>query len=82
MSEWLPARFSLSSRSETEIFDVWATHPVRYAMEVSGDDIANVVLEQFDKLPAKRKPQVRGPGVREWVPLSGIVAQGVGKLLL
>ncbi|RDW80139.1 hypothetical protein BP6252_04777 [Coleophoma cylindrospora] len=50
-------------------------------MEVSGDDIATVVLEQFEKLPAKRKPQVRGPGVREWVPLSGIVAQGVGKLL-
>jgi hypothetical protein len=45
-------------------------------MDVSGDDIADVVLKQFDVLPAKAKPLVRGGGVREWVPLSGIVAQG------
>ncbi|KAH8811444.1 adenosine deaminase/editase [Xylogone sp. PMI_703] len=49
-------------------------------MDISGDAIAQVVLEQFDKLPAKRKPQVRGDGVREWVPLSGIVAQGTNSL--
>jgi tRNA-specific adenosine deaminase 1 len=41
----------------------------------SPDDIADVVLKQFDELPAKRKPRDRGvAGVREWVPLSGIVA--------
>jgi len=45
-------------------------------MDVSGDDIAEVVLKKFDALPAKAKPLVRGSGVREWVPLSGIVAQG------
>ena len=49
-------------------------------MDVSGDDIADAVLKQFDKLPAKRKPQIRGDGVREWVPLSGIVAQGATTL--
>lgn len=42
--------------------------------EPSGDDIAKVVLTKFDELPAKRKPLNRGEGVREWVPLSGIVA--------
>jgi hypothetical protein len=46
------------------------------SMDVSGDDIAHVVLKQFDALPAKAKPLVRGGRVREWVPLSGIVAQG------
>jgi tRNA-specific adenosine deaminase 1 len=45
-------------------------------MDVSGDDIAELVLKQFDDLPARAKPLVRGSGVREWVPLSGIVAQG------
>ncbi|KAF7954449.1 hypothetical protein EAE96_005570 [Botrytis aclada] len=44
--------------------------------EPSGDEIANVVLKQFDELPTKRKPLNRGEGVREWVPLSGIVASG------
>lgn len=44
--------------------------------EPSGDEIANVVLKQFDELPTKRKPLSRGEGVREWVPLSGIVASG------
>jgi hypothetical protein len=43
---------------------------------VAGDEIATVVLEAFDALPKKRKPQARKDGVREWVPLSGIVAQG------
>lgn len=45
-------------------------------MELSGDEIADVVLKQYDALPAKRKPQVRAPGEQEWVPLSGIVAHG------
>lgn len=39
------------------------------------DAIAAVVLEEFDKLPANRKPAVRSNGVSEWVPLSGIVAE-------
>jgi hypothetical protein len=33
-------------------------------------------LEEFRKLPAKRKPTVRDNGLREWVPLSGIVVKG------
>jgi hypothetical protein len=41
------------------------------------DQIASLVLEQFDKLPAKRKPAVRDNGIQEWVPLSGIVAKGL-----
>jgi len=43
---------------------------------LDGDAIATLVQESFDELPAKRKPQVRGVGIKEWVPLSGIVAQG------
>jgi tRNA-specific adenosine deaminase 1 len=45
-------------------------------MELTGDAIAEAVQQQFDKLPQKRKPQDRDNGVWEWVPLSGIVAQG------
>jgi tRNA-specific adenosine deaminase 1 len=45
-------------------------------MDVSGDEIAAVVLKEFEKWPTKRKPLLRGDGVKEWVPLSGIVAQG------
>jgi len=45
-------------------------------MEVSGDEIAEAVQSQFDGLPQKRKPQARGDGLQEWVPLSGVVAQG------
>lgn len=45
--------------------------------EVSGDNIADLVLKQFDALAKKAKPVDRGGGVREWVPLSGIVAQGL-----
>ncbi|TVY51114.1 tRNA-specific adenosine deaminase 1 [Lachnellula cervina] len=45
-------------------------------MEISGDDIADVVLKQFDSWEKKRKPIIRTNGVREWVPLSGIVAEG------
>ncbi|KAH8597792.1 adenosine-deaminase [Bisporella sp. PMI_857] len=45
-------------------------------MSISGDKIAQVVLDRFNDLPAKAKPLNRGSGLREWVPLSGIVAQG------
>jgi tRNA-specific adenosine deaminase 1 len=45
-------------------------------MAISGDEIADVVLREFDRWPQKRKPRVRSDGVKEWVPLSGIVAQG------
>ncbi|EGX95005.1 tRNA-specific adenosine deaminase [Cordyceps militaris CM01] len=40
--------------------------------------IAEAVLAQFDKLPAKRKPKVRDNGLHEWVPISGIVAEEDG----
>jgi len=46
-------------------------------MEISGDAIAEAVLKEFDKWPAKRKPLVRSDGSKEWVPLSGIVARGL-----
>ncbi|KAI1212537.1 adenosine deaminase/editase [Annulohypoxylon truncatum] len=45
-------------------------------MTVTPDDVAALVLKHYDALPAKRKPKVRGNGLREWVPLAGIVAQG------
>ncbi|KAI0019071.1 adenosine deaminase/editase [Xylariomycetidae sp. FL0641] len=45
-------------------------------MTVTPDDIASLVLKEYDKLPPKRKPVVRDNGLHEWVPLSGIVAQG------
>jgi hypothetical protein len=48
-----------------------------HVMEISGDAIAEVVLKEFEKWPAKRKPLVRSDGAKEWVPLSGIVAQGL-----
>lgn len=44
--------------------------------EVDGDEIADAVLKNFGSWEKKRKPLVRTNGVREWVPLSGIVAQG------
>jgi len=47
-----------------------------------GDEIAAAVLEEFEKLPAKRKPCVRDNGLHEWVPLSGIVAKGTSSSLL
>jgi tRNA-specific adenosine deaminase 1 len=46
-------------------------------MEVSGDEIADVVLKQFDSWEKKRKPLNRTDEVREWVPLSGIVVHGL-----
>ncbi|CAM1502012.1 Fc.00g039960.m01.CDS01 [Cosmosporella sp. VM-42] len=42
--------------------------------------IARAVLQQFNKLPKKRKPNVRENGLHEWVPLSGIVAERDGNL--
>lgn len=49
-------------------------------MSDEADAIALAVLEEFAKLPAKRKPAVRDNGLHEWVPLSGIVAKGVHPL--
>lgn len=43
-------------------------------MTAAPDAVASCVLDEFDRLPAKRKPQPRGNGTREWVPMSGIVA--------
>ncbi|CCE33649.1 related to tRNA-specific adenosine deaminase 1 [Claviceps purpurea 20.1] len=43
--------------------------------------IARTVISQFNKLPAKRKPTIRDNGLREWVPLSGIVAEKDGDLI-
>lgn len=45
------------------------------------DEIASVVLEQFDRQPQKRKPAVRDNGIHEWVPMSGIVAEGTVQYL-
>ncbi|KAK3397857.1 adenosine deaminase/editase [Sordaria brevicollis] len=42
----------------------------------NADAIASAVLEEFSKLPAKRKPSVRDNGLHEWVPMAGIVAKG------
>ncbi|KAG4442068.1 hypothetical protein IFR05_002462 [Cadophora sp. M221] len=50
-------------------------------MDISGDEIADVVLREFDKWPNKRKPLLRSGGIKEWVPLSGIVAQGENGLV-
>ncbi|KAI0162035.1 adenosine deaminase/editase [Xylariaceae sp. FL1272] len=50
-------------------------------MTVTPDEIASLVQQEYDKLPAKRKPVIRDNGIREWVPLAGIVAEGKdGKL--
>lgn len=50
-------------------------------MTAEADAVASTVLEEFNRLPTKRKPQTRGNGIREWVPLSGIVARlGDGSL--
>jgi tRNA-specific adenosine deaminase 1 len=51
-------------------------------MEATADEIAEVVLQKFHSLPSKCKPLVRGSGLREWVPLSGIVAEGLDFLPL
>jgi hypothetical protein len=46
-----------------------------HVMEISGDEIADAVLREFERWPKKRKPLARSDGVKEWVSLSGIVAQ-------
>ena len=46
------------------------------SMTATPDDIALLVQTQYDALPPKRKPVVRDNGLHEWVPLSGIVAEG------
>jgi len=45
-------------------------------MRDEADEIAALVLQQFDRLPAKFKPAVRDNGIHEWVPLCGIVVRG------
>lgn len=42
-------------------------------MQSFEDRIAELVLAQFESLPAKSKPTDGGGGNREWVPLSGVV---------
>ena len=42
------------------------------------DAIADCVLATFDQLPDKRKPRPQSNGVREWVPLAGIVLADKG----
>jgi len=46
-----------------------------------GDIIARCVLDAFNLLPAKRKPRGTSSGLaegqREWVPLAGIVLEGI-----
>jgi hypothetical protein len=37
------------------------------------DAVADCVLQAFEELPEKRKPRPRSDGLREWVPLAGIV---------
>ncbi|KAF4448192.1 putative tRNA-specific adenosine deaminase 1 [Fusarium austroafricanum] len=49
-------------------------------MTPQADLVAQAVLQQFCKLPKKRKPAVRDNGLHEWVPLSGIVAEKDGIL--
>lgn len=44
-------------------------------MTSRADYVARTVLDQFQKLPAKRKPCVRDNGLHEWVPLSGLVVE-------
>ena len=42
------------------------------------DTIANDVLNVYESLPIKYKPRQRENGVKEWVPLAGIVLnQGI-----
>ncbi|KAI9672793.1 MAG: hypothetical protein M1831_000228 [Alyxoria varia] len=38
-----------------------------------GDHIAGLVTAAFERLPQKAKPRIHPGGIKEWVPLSGIV---------
>lgn len=51
------------------------------AIMIDADAIASAVLEEFSKLPAKRKPSVRDNGLHEWVPMAGIVAKGAARCM-
>ena len=44
-------------------------------MTITPDTIAELVLQQYERLSTKRKPIIRDNGHHEWVPLSGIIAQ-------
>jgi tRNA-specific adenosine deaminase 1 len=46
-------------------------------MDILPDEIAKLVLDKFDSLEQKRKPLIRSDGVKEWVPLSGIVVESM-----
>lgn len=49
-------------------------------MASKADLVAQIVIDEFNKLPPKRKPTIRDNGLHEWVPLSGIVAEHNGNL--
>ena len=49
-------------------------------MTSRADQVARIVISQFNKLPPRRKPTIRGNGLHEWVPLSGIVIEKDGNL--
>ena len=53
-----------------------ATKMENVSVSSFADGVANAVIAQFRQLPAKRKPLARESGPQEWVPLSGIVAEG------
>jgi hypothetical protein len=53
-----------------------ALKQTKFTGSTEADEVARLVLDQFESLPAKRKPTLRGNGIKEWVPLSGIVAKG------
>ena len=38
------------------------------------NQIADIVHEEYDKLPRKSKPGASADGIHDWVPLAGIVA--------
>ena len=66
------------ARFVTRAFTEWIRRVLTHVEmpDVAGDEIAALVLEQFNRLPQKRKPAVRDNGIHEWVPMSGIVAEG------
>jgi tRNA-specific adenosine deaminase 1 len=44
---------------------------------ITEDAIATTVLTTFATLPSKYKPRDRADGSKEWVPISGIVIEGL-----
>ena len=67
----LTSRLNFGDSSTSSIYS-----PNYLEMTTESDAVASIVLEEFRKLPTKRKPCVRDNGLHEWVPLSGIVAKG------